>query len=389
MGQQTIALLFGRVDADAPEDEKDVLVQVQAVRDALQSLGYATEDVALTLDLGDAAERLRSLSPALVFNLAETINGKGSLIHVGPSLLESLEIPYTGAPAEAIFLTSHKLLSKRMLAAFGIDTPAWTTAEAALGSEPSFAPPFIVKSVWEHASIGMADSAVAFTADELSAEIRRRTACERADHLFVEHYIEGREFNLALLAMDGEAAPSPGMGGRRGAMDGEAAPSPGMGGRRGAMDGQENSSIPRGLPPAEIRFLGYPEGKPRFVGYRAKWDEGSFEFSSTPRSFDFAPEDAPLLANLARLSQRCWEIFGLRGYARVDFRVDAEGRPWVLEVNTNPCLSPDAGFMAAAGRAGLSRDDVVRCIVQDSWKNVTGWARPARDMKEPNTWAPR
>jgi D-alanine-D-alanine ligase len=352
MGQQTIALLYGRVDADAPEDEKDVLVQVRTVRSALQSLGFATADVALTLDLDDAARRLRSLGPSLVFNLAETIGGKGMLIHVAPSLLESLGIPYTGAPAEAIFLTSHKLLAKRALAAAGIDTPAWTAAAEALHATPPFAPPFIVKSVWEHASIGMADSAVAFSREDLSVEIRRRAAREDINHLFVERYVDGREFNLAILARDGEAASSPGKGGRRG------------------LGGQTDGDLPQGLPPAEIRFVDYPEGKPRFVGYSAKWDEGSFEYGRTPRSFDFPPRDAGLLAALRRVSLRCWDVFGLRGYARVDFRVDTDGKPWVLEVNTNPCLSPEAGFMAAAGRAGLSHDDVVKRIVSDSLRNL-------------------
>lgn len=342
MGQRTIALLYGQVEADAPEDEKDILVQVETVRSALHNLGYATEDVQLTLDLDTASERLRSLQPSLVFNLAETIGGKGSLIHLAPSLLDSLGIAYTGAPTEAILFTSHKLLAKRMLAAGDIDTPPWISASAALRAGPSFAPPFIVKSVWEHASIGMEDSAVAFSRAELEAEIRRRSARERQGHLFVERYVEGREFNLALLG------------------------------------GQEDSDLPQGLPPAEIRFVGYPRGKPMFVGYRAKWDEGSFEYGSTPRSFDFPPDDAALLATLKRLSLACWEIFGLRGYARVDFRVDAEGKPWVLEINTNPCLSPDAGFMAAAGRAGLSRNDVVRRIIADTAM-----------QKEPETWAPR
>ncbi len=157
----------------------------------------------------------------------------------------------------------------------------------------------------------------------------------------------------------------------------------------GAAASADKDSAFRRACPAEIRFLGYPQEKPRFVGYNAKWDESSFEYRSTPRSFDFGPEDAPLLADLARLSAECWEIFGLRGYARVDFRVDAGGRPWVLEVNTNPCLSPDAGFMAAAGRAGLSGDDVVRRIVEDSWRNASGPAKAGLRMKEPNPWAPR
>ena len=94
--------------------------------------------------------------------------------------------------------------------------------------------------------------------------------------------------------------------------------------------------------------------------------EDSFEFGSTPRRFEFPPDDAPLLEEMRRLCLKCWRHFGLRGYARVDFRVDGSGQPWVLEINTNPCLSPDAGFMAAAGQAGLSIVDVVRRIVSDA-----------------------
>jgi D-alanine-D-alanine ligase len=67
---------------------------------------------------------------------------------------------------------------------------------------------------------------------------------------------------------------------------------------------------------------------------------------------------------LSRNALACWRLFGLGGYARVDFRVDSSGRPWILEINANPCLSPDAGFLAAAGRAGLDATRVVERIVQ-------------------------
>jgi D-alanine-D-alanine ligase len=65
------------------------------------------------------------------------------------------------------------------------------------------------------------------------------------------------------------------------------------------------------------------------------------------------------------VAQQCWQLFGLRGYARIDFRVDEAQQPYVLEINTNPCLSPDAGFLAAAGQAGLSLTDVVQRIIQE------------------------
>ena len=70
-----------------------------------------------------------------------------------------------------------------------------------------------------------------------------------------------------------------------------------------------------------------------------------------------------MLATLKELALRCWKLFGLRGYARIDFRVDREGKPWILEVNANPCLSPDAGFSAATLRAGLTFPDVLRRIL--------------------------
>jgi len=75
--------------------------------------------------------------------------------------------------------------------------------------------------------------------------------------------------------------------------------------------------------------------------------------------------DGPLLQRLRRFAKSCWALFGLRGYARVDFRVDAEGQPWVLEVNANPCLSPDAGYAASLSRAGIDFDQAVQQILED------------------------
>jgi D-alanine-D-alanine ligase len=73
-----------------------------------------------------------------------------------------------------------------------------------------------------------------------------------------------------------------------------------------------------------------------------------------------------LLCQLAYLARECWHGFGLRGYARVDFRVDQEGNPWILEINANPCLSPDAGFAAALERAGISFPQAVERLLDDA-----------------------
>jgi D-alanine-D-alanine ligase len=106
--------------------------------------------------------------------------------------------------------------------------------------------------------------------------------------------------------------------------------------------------------------------KAKVVDYRSKWVEDSFEYHHTPRRFDFPEEDDPLIKQLTELAIQCWYLFNLRGYARVDFRVDVNNYAWILEVNTNPCLSPDGGFSAAVGQGGLTFNRAIERIVQDA-----------------------
>ncbi|MCX5824374.1 MAG: D-alanine--D-alanine ligase [Deltaproteobacteria bacterium] len=319
-----IAVIHGEVGAGAGRDEQDVLTQVDFVSRGLAALGHEPVAVPASLNLEAVARTLTDLQPAIVFNLVETLAGKGSLIHIVPALLDVLKIPYTGAGTEAMLLTSNKLIAKRWLAATGLPTPAWFTASE-MREEFRIEGPWLIKSVWEHASIGLDEDSVFFGADRKRLLAEMDTRCEAlGGACLAEAYIDGREFNLSLLAGEGG---------------------------------------PEVLPPAEIRFDSYPPGKVRVVGYRSKWEEGTFEFANTPRTFQFPAQDAPLLSQLKELARTCWKIFALQGYARVDFRVDGTGRPWILEVNANPCLSPDAGFSAATLRAGLTFPDVLCRII--------------------------
>jgi D-alanine-D-alanine ligase len=322
-----VVVLHGKVAEGAGKDELDVLVQRDAVSAALADLGYDPVALPFSLDVGGVIRGLGALRPAFVFNLVEAVEGRGRLIHLAPSLLDHLELPYTGSRTEAIFLTSNKILGKRILRAAGIPTPPWFTFHDPQRQPPVHSGPYIVKSVWEHASIGLDEESLVWATNP--GELRRILEERRerlAGQCFAEAYIDGREFNLALLA---------------------------------DRDG------PEVLPPAEIRFEDYPTGKPRLVSYRAKWDEDSFEYRHTRRSFEFPGEDRRLLEGLAQTALECWRAFELRGYARVDFRVDHEGRAWVLEVNANPCLSPDAGFAAATERAATAYSRVIARIVAD------------------------
>ena len=322
-----IVILYGQPNKEASNDELDTMTQVEVVSQGLVNLGHHPIPLALSLDSQNAISELRFIGPELVFNLVEAIGGQGRLIYVGPALLDTLRMPYTGAKTEAIFLTSNKVMGKRLLRSAGIPTPDWFVSQDLKDGIPLRGGRYIAKSVWEHASIGLSQEAVIDVREkhELLTLLERRQG-QLANEGFIESYVDGREFNLSLLA---------------------------------------GSEGPEVLPPAEIRFDAFPEGKLRIVDYRAKWEEESFEYANTPRNFSFRDEDESLLQELNRLAIACWRLFDLRGYARVDFRVDSIGNPWVLEVNANPCLSPDAGFMAAARHAGLSANDVLQRILQE------------------------
>jgi len=322
-----VAILYDRLDGPKSRpDHRDVLVQAEAVAAALRELGYAPYDLPVSMDFGAFLHSLRSDPPLFTFNLMESIEGQGRLIHLAPCLLDALAIPYTGCRADALYATSNKLLAKRILQKAGILTPRFFSMSDLGSSAARVDGTFIIKSVWEHASIGIGDDSVVTLkrGSQLLQEMQSRLQ-PLGGECFAETFIEGREFNISLLA---------------------------------ARNG------PEVLPPAEIRFDEYPPGKRRMVCYRAKWDEDSFEYRHTPRSFTFSKKDAPLLERLAKLARQCWHLFHLRGYARVDFRVDREGRPWILEINANPCLSPDAGFAAAADKAGITFSRMIAGILR-------------------------
>jgi len=142
-----VAILHDTFSDQARIDEQDALVQADVVRDALEEIGFETRLHGVTLDLRETARLLESLQPDGVFNLVESIGGKGRLIHLAPAVVESMGIPCTGASSEAMLQTSNKLVSKRILSLAAIPTPFWIAdGEVRTGFEPGR---YIVKSVWE------------------------------------------------------------------------------------------------------------------------------------------------------------------------------------------------------------------------------------------------
>lgn len=325
-----IVVLHNAVSAQATADEQDVLQQVAVVSAALRRLGHTTATVSCSLDLETARRQLLSERPAAVFNLVEALGGTDRLAPLATLLLEALGLPFTGASSLAWQQTNDKVAAKRTMRAARLPTPDWLDADS---PEESVVPGrFLLKAVGEHASWELTEASLVTADGPRLHSLLQERATRLGRPFFAERFVDGREFNLSLLANP-------------------------------HADGTRRVTV---LPPAEIDFSAFPPGKPRLVGYEAKWADDTFEYQHTPRGFDFPDSDAGLLDELRAISAQLWSLFGLRGYARVDFRVDGAGRPWVLEVNANPCLSPDAGFAAALQQAGLSFDEAVRRIVADA-----------------------
>jgi len=315
-------ILINKISNHPTQDELDVLVQAESIEKSLHELGYESRREFFDLDLRNIISILKQNPPDLVFNLVETVAGKGELIHLSPSLLESFNVPFTGSGSFALLLTTNKIRTKKILKENGLPTPEWFVHND--DGKPDKRKKYIIKPAWEDGSTGITDNSIV-TGDQVKlVELSREM---KLKNIFFEEYIHGREFNISVIA-----------------------------GKNG----------PEVMPVAEMKYLDFPDDKPRILNYASKWDEGSFEYSHTIRTFEIPESDRDLSISLADISRRCWELFELRGYARVDFRVDENDRPYILEINTNPCLSPDSGFPAACSKAGLIYTDMINRIIQDA-----------------------
>ena len=316
-----VVILHNRLSGHPAPDEYDVLDQVNLVKGALTELGYTC----LVRDSGTELYRdiveIKNLSPVFVFNLIETVFGRSELLHLVPSMLLSWKIPYTGVSDEGLFLTTRKTLAKRIMKQSGIATPHWFP----VGPLPdSFDPgkSYILKPVAEEGSVSLDEDAVFSGHDPRLTE---RMGMLDPDGWFVEEFVEGREFNLSVTGKPG------------------------------------NYQV---YPVAEMIFHDFPEGKKRMLGYRAKWDEHSFEYNHTCRRFGTLDSEPDLRESLIAATRKCGEVFQLSGYFRVDFRVPSNGQPLVLEINGNPCISPDSGFIAAVLEDGMTVTEAIAQIIK-------------------------
>jgi D-alanine-D-alanine ligase len=323
-----VAVVYNDDSALASGDELDaiavqgVVTCARAVADSLRARGHAVELHALPADSRDVAALVAALRADVVFNLVEAVGGDARLEPAFAHACELQRIPYTGAPPRAMTLCLEKPVAQALLRANGVPVPRHVVLIRGDESLADLRLPAIVKPAREDASHGIASESVVH--DEVALRARARFVIEHyAQPALVEEFIDGREINVALI------------------------------------------STPRGLevlPMSEIDYAGFPPEMPRIVSYAGKWIETSRDWDLT-RVIAARDLDEAQSACIESVARRAFDVLGLRGYGRVDLRLDARGEPFVIDVNPNPDISPDAGFALAAARAGYSHADVVDWIV--------------------------
>lgn len=300
-----------------PDSEEEEISA--AVRDALGVMGFEADILTIT---PDRLDRLAEYS--FIFNLVESIVGYDDLLNKIVSRMESLGLRFTGSSAATLITCQDKARTKEILKERGLLTPAYSLIKPGERVEIGLDFPLFVKPVGLESHIGVAGNSIVNTPAELDAKVREIHQLYKMAAL-VEEYIEGRDISAAVLG---------------------------------------NGSALQVLPLSEIVFLPGFIG-PKVLTYEATWVEGSIAYSNNlaacPCSLDDQTRD--LMTEMARTSYNalgCWD------YARIDFRLK-DKKPYVLEVNPNPCLFPEiAGFIVSSGVAGMDYPTVIVKILESA-----------------------
>ncbi len=305
----------GRVDDD-PGQANDIIK-------AMESHGHNVITGMIKDSLLEVEKLIKDNNPELVFNLVETLNGSDKNSYLIPGYIGGMGVPYTGCSETALMLTCNKVIAKKVMLGSGIATPEYIFGDDVVESSLKNLR-FIVKSTSEQASFGIDSNSVVQGSDNAQRLIKEK-AKQYGGMWFAERYIEGREINVSVIGTKGS---------------------------------------PTVLPIAEIIFEGYSDDKPKIVDYNAKWISDSYEYNNTPGFFLKEEGNEEIVRKINEIATKCWKAFDLNSYVRVDFRVDKDGNPWVLEINCNPCAGDGSGFSLALKEAGVTYNQAIQNIIE-------------------------
>ena len=309
--------------AEYPIAVSSVQEEYAAVVHALQKEGFDTRAVNIEEDLQKFERLLRRDPPDVVFNLVEFFHDNPRLEGSVAGIFELYGIPYTGAGPFALGLCQRKGLTKQVLLANGVPTPRYRLlTQPLVPKRHGLHYPLIVKPSREDASMGLDKGSVVYDYQGLVERVNMVFSSFKPP-IIVEEFVEGRELHVSILGND----------------------------------------PPIVLPIIEFDFSGLPPDHPTIISYAAKWNPLDESYHRVHSGCP-AKLSQRLKKKVEAISLAAYRITGARDYARLDLRLDAHNRAYVLEVNPNPDLTDGVSFMESAGKAGLSFSSTLRKIVE-------------------------
>lgn len=314
------------VDIDGRDDNDDVY----EVRKALTELGHQVTNFYVDEKLYEQLKKQKEKID-FVFNMCSDGFYHNTKLepHI-PAMLDILGIPYTGGDYANLFLTTRKDLAKKMMIQNNFLTPkfqVFSKEKEELNNTLNY--PLIVKPVREDGSIGIKEESVVYNENDLKRRIRVILRVYKQSAI-VEEYIEGREFHVGVI-------------------------------------GDKNREA---LPISEIIFEGLEDGMPKIINYEAKWVEDSDYYQSTKKICPANDVSKELSSELKNMSLRLGELFGCRDYYRVEFRLDKNGTPYIIELNPNPEISQRSELTLMAQADGYSHSELIQKIIQCTAKRI-------------------
>ncbi len=295
---------------------------ISAVEQAIKKAGH--EVIRIEAD-ENAFEKLRSVKPEIVFNMAEGFGGASRESHI-PAMLEMLNIPYTASDSITIGNCHDKSRCKEILSYYGVPNPGFFITDSIVNGQPKVKYPAFVKPLHEGSSKGIYNSSVVYDKNQLNTEITRIKR-DYNQHSIIEDFLDGKEFTVALIG---------------------------------------NGDNVRVLPIVEINLDCLPKDFPKIYSYEVKWyfdtRENRLDIFTCPAAIS-----DKLTKRIEEICKAAYKALRVRDWARMDVRCDSNNNPYIIEINPLPGILPNpednSCFPKAAREVGIDYDGLIQTVL--------------------------